>query len=343
MAYIIMKYDDLSQESIEKFKRVADYSIKNNLPVSMGIKGYSLEKRNDEYLQLCKVWNENNIELWNHGYYHTKEEFSVGSFEEQCTSIRKTQELARHELGIVLTCFGSPHNNSTETTISALREVAPEITDYFFAVDGDSRTNARQLLIRCNMETKPGNIDFDYFLEQYRICKDMPFMVIQGHPDEWQEKDFKLNEKIMQFLRDEGNIFVTPHGLPFEVEEHKVNAEELRYDILGTEEKFALYGAGEIGRETVKFLRKYLGLTPKCFIISDGQPREEQMVCGCPVLCYSEYKERFKDCTIVLTMMPNLNEKIKTQLILDKVSYVEPKPEKEYLEMIAKVRWAIMR
>ena len=71
MSYIIMKYDDLLPETFNDFNQVAQYSIQHDLPVSMGVIGRGLENSNTLYKDNLKFWMQNNIELWNHGYYHT--------------------------------------------------------------------------------------------------------------------------------------------------------------------------------------------------------------------------------------------------------------------------------
>lgn len=252
MAYIIMKYDDLTVENLAAFARVADFSIQGGYPIAMGLVGQSLAQGSSFYKNKLKEWSQAGIEIWNHGYVHTMEEFSSASYEQQCQSIVNTQKLMKSELGVSAVTFGSPHNNSTETTIRALKDVAPEIKNYLFAVDGTAISDARQMLVRCDMEITTGNIDFDFFKKNYEALKDFPYMVIQGHPSFWAAQDLEQNEKIIVYLRNQGNIFVTPCNLPdcggvetSESKEHDVAGELL--DFAAAHEKIALYGAGEIG------------------------------------------------------------------------------------------------
>jgi len=341
MSIIIMKYDDLCIETIDSFCRVADYSMQNHFSISMGIIGRSLETNNQQFFDLCKKWIANNIELWNHGYIHTKEEFSVENFSNQCESIKKTQELAKEKLGLNITTFGSPHNNSTEVTITALSETAPEIKNYLFAVDSESISDARQLLIRCNMETFPGNIEFDYFLEQYELNKEMPFLVIQGHPGAWKEKDFRLNEQIIQFLNKEGHTFSTPSELVVDYNEKSEMRDPLYDLIVKSRGKFALYGAGEIGRELIKYIKEKYGVLPQCFIVSDEQFIGQQYISSCPVLPYSEFKNKMSDCLAILSLMPAYHETIIDSLRHDNIQCAAIDLESAYLRQISNVRRAI--
>ena len=54
MAYIIMKYDDLTTENLTAFSRVADFSIQGEYLVSMGLVGQSLENDNALYKRMDK-------------------------------------------------------------------------------------------------------------------------------------------------------------------------------------------------------------------------------------------------------------------------------------------------
>lgn len=338
MSYVIMKYDDLSMETFDAFSKVAEYSIGHKLPVSMGLVGQSLEKPSNEYVESIKTWHANGIGIWNHGYYHTDEEFSSNSYEEQCRSIIQTQKLAASALGITLDTFGSPHNNSTETTISALKEVAPEITNYMFAVDGQSRTTARQLLVRCNMEIKTGIIDFDFFIHNYELLRDLPYIIIQGHPSFWDEKNFELNEKVIKYLVTQGNTFVTPSKLPPISNETKTNdeIEKLVSYAKKHQDNLALYGAGQIGREIFRYLESQYGIRGKTFVVSDGQTINEKEICGVPVVTLSDISG--KDYGVIMTLMPNFQRMIAANLEAKGMDYYQLMSEDEYLHMVNIIR-----
>lgn len=344
MSYIIMKYDDLSQDTLADFSRVAEFSIYNNFPVSMGLIGLSLISDNIDYQDICRKWMNNNIELWNHGFFHTDEEFFTSSFEEQCKSIAETQRFMKEKIGKAATTFGSPHNNSTETTIQALNKVASEINNYLFAVDGTSSTKARQLLVRCNMETVTGNIDFNFFKKNYEILKDLPYMVIQGHPSFWKEKDFKLNEEIMDYLKKEGNIFITPSELPdihIEADLMRKIDDELKSFIdyiKNCDKKVALYGSGQIGRELFRFLKTKKNINVDKFVVSDGQSINEKLICDRTVLCYSEFVSIARDYIVIPALMPKFHAQIKTLMDRDGIQYYGNLGELEYLRLINLIR-----
>ncbi len=340
MSYILMKYDDLSVESLDDFSRVADFSLNTGRPVSMGIVGRSLAEGGAPFKNQVREWWEKGIEIWNHGYFHTSEEFSSASYEQQCQSIINTQRLMKSELGRSAVTFGSPHNNSTETTIRALSEVAPEIQNYLFAVDGTSVSSARQLLVRCDMEITTGVIDIDFLKKNYCALRDFPYMVIQGHPSFWSEEAFARNEKVMDYLENEGNIFVTPCGLP----EYKTEGESLTdsspagalLEFVAEHEKIALYGAGEIGREWYRFLRSKF-IVMDAFIVSDGQKIPEQEICTLPVVPFSQYCAQGGE-GIIVAMMPGFHSEIEKVLRDGKTDYFCPDNKEDYMKLVHYVR-----
>lgn len=353
MAYIIMKYDDLSNETIDSFARVADFSVKSGMPVSMGLVGGSLLEGDEFYKNRVRGWMKDGIEIWNHGYFHTMEEFSSASYEQQCRSISDTQKLMRSELGQPAVTFGSPHNNSTETTIRALKETAPKIGNYLFAVDGMSISDARQLLIRCDMEVTTGSVDVDFLKRNYDALRDFPYMVIQGHPSFWSEDDFRKNEEIMAYLEKQGNVFVTPRELP-ECAAGKQADDDLlskenglatnMEDIFGelfrfaaSHEKIALYGAGEIGREWFRFLKER-SVSPDLFIVSDGQRIQEREICTLPVMPLSEFVKNDKGYGVIVAMMPKFHGEIKSVLASGRADYFCPADEEGYMRLVHNVR-----
>lgn len=341
MAQIIMKYDDLSQESLSEFSKVANFSVNNNMPVSMGIIGSSLTTENDEYIETVKRWSCSGIEIWNHGYYHTDEEFSTAPLASQLQSIRKTQLLATDKLGLNLTTFGSPHNNSTETTVTAIKLSGSGIQRLLFAVDGEKKCNLKSLVVRCNMEIKTGSIDFDFFLSQYRLLKDYPYMVVQGHPGFWSGADFNLNERIMLYLRSEGHSFTIPSAIKTIDTGNCLPGIKEAENLIRYAKSFpeiALYGAGEIGREMFRYLEGVNGIRIGAFIVSDHQPIIEEKVCGIQVIHSSDFNKNSNDCAVIMALMPNFHSEVESVLMTAGVNYMKFKSRVEYMRLINYIR-----
>ncbi|WP_029201338.1 DUF2334 domain-containing protein [Oribacterium sp. NK2B42] len=291
MAHIILKFDDLSQETLESFKKIHEICKKYCALSSFGLIGSSLSDPDKEYVADLKEFEKSGVEIWNHGYHHTDEEFSVCTYQQQKESIGNTQELMMKYLGNPASTFGSPHNNSTELTISVLGEHFPKIRNYLFMADASGRTDSRQLLMRCNYEIKTGLIDLDFFSKEYNRIKKYPFFIMQGHPSFWTEDDFKRFEEILRILVDDGNSFVTPKSLrDYEIKEYREDILEKEIDnikrFFELHNSIYYYGAGEIGREVYRYFDKR-GYKPTGFVVSDGH-KSVSDVCGVPVYELSE-------------------------------------------------------
>ena len=346
MSYIILKYDDLNIENLSAFQRAWRQCKLYGAVPSFGLIGESLVKQKDDYLNALRKMISDGVEIWNHGYLHGENEFFTCSYFEQKESIESTQFLMKKHLGRAPVTFGSPHNNSTEKTISVLHDNFAEIHNYLFMADGESRTDARQFIVRCNYESRPGVIDLDLFNKEYRRIKDYPYFVMQGHPGFWAEEDFGNHEIILKKIVDDGHVVVTPEKLSeielpvFNVEYSKLWDAELS-DFFGSHNSIAYYGAGEIGREVYRYLcgRK---LYPDAFVVSDGH-RLETEVCHVPVFELSELKREFPDCGIILTLLGRLHEGVLSQPEMVEHNIWKAGSVLDYERFIDHVRYEISR
>ena len=329
MAYIILKFDDLDDQTLPSFYSLYEYCKERNIPVCYGLIGKSLESPSKEYLSALLEMKFGGVELWNHGYYHSEAEFSSESAKTQKESIQATQDLMMKHLGEAATCFGSPHNNSTEKTVGVLREYFPEIKNYFFMVDGKGLSKAHQLIMRCNYEIKTGVVDLDFFREEYDRIKEYPYFVMQGHPSFWRDVDYENFKKLLDVLIEDRNKFVTAEQL-YSVDisgEYGDSAKELCDDVIGfcnNHSRVAFYGAGEIGRETYRFMRMN-AVEPNAFLVSDGHKDVEE-VCDVPVFTISEKNseliERDEDGTMKYGIIPTVLGKLHKE-IFDRTEFEE--------------------
>ena len=282
-------------------------------------------------------------EFWNHGYYHSMKEFSSSSYEKQYDSIRKTQILMKEIIGYKPCTFGSPHNNSTNTTVRVLRDHFPEIQKYLFMVDGNEGgcNKASQLILRCNYEVKTGVIDKEFFHQQYSRIRKYPYFVLQGHPGFWREEDFRNHQEIVDLLLREGNIILTPAQLEksnTETYEEPLDLQELRRT-LKSKDGFFLYGAGEIGREMYKYLHSF-NLTPKAFIVSDGQPIYEQAIFGIPVRHLADVKkEGTQDMLVVLSLLDKIHNTIRKSTELSNCEVWPAVTNTSYMKCVDYIRF----
>ena len=60
------------------------------------------------------------------------------------------------------------------------------------------------------MEYPVGNPDFDEFKTKYERNLSLDYIVLQGHPSSWDDHDFNEFERIINYLKGRGSIFMTP-------------------------------------------------------------------------------------------------------------------------------------
>ena len=353
MAYIILKFDDLDDQTLPSFYSLYEYCKERNIPVCYGLIGKSLESPSKEYLCALLEMKFGGVELWNHGYYHSEAEFSSESAKTQKESIQATQDLMMKHLGEAATCFGSPHNNSTEKTVGVLREYFPEIKNYFFMVDGKGLSKAHQLIMRCNYEIKTGVVDLDSFREEYDRIKEYPYFVMQGHPSFWRDVDYENLKKLLDVLIDDGNTFVTAEQLYNEdmPEEAGDSANGICADVIdfcNNHSSVAFYGAGEIGRETYRFMNLN-DVKPDAFLVSDGH-KDVDEVCDVPVFTISEKNSYLikcdeagkKKCGIIPTVLGKLHKEIFDRPEFEEYDIWRPEGGKEsYDRLVDYIRYKV--
>ena len=344
MSFAILKFDDLDENTLFDFKRAFLLCKKYNASTCFGLIGRSLEEPTSEYVDELHALLSEGVELWNHGYFHTEEEFSVGSYESQRYSIGKTQTLMEKHLGKAPATFGSPHNNSTEVTISVIGDNFPEIKNLLFMADGEGRININQLVLRCNYEIKTGLVDIDYFKSEYNRIKQYPYFVMQGHPSFWRDDDFERFEEILKILSADGNEFITAHKLYDE----NVTKSLLVFDnkwinslseFYSSHDKIFFYGAGEIGREVFKY-SKYMGFVPDAFVVSDGH-RQFSELCGVPVYEFSEVKNIQESFGIIPTIFGKSHEAVFNKPEFNELDIWSAGTLASYDEFIDYIRYSI--
>lgn len=344
MSFIILKFDDLDTKTLPYFQNLHEYCRKEFVPVCFGLIGESLRDPSKEYVSALLKMQEEGAELWNHGYWHTEKEFSSCTFYQQMESIKATQVLMEKHLGEAAYTFGSPHNNSTEITVKVLRENFPEIRNYFYMVDREGLTTARQLLMRCNYEVTTGVVDIVFFRREYERIREYPYFVMQGHPSFWSEEDLENFKAILKILKDDGNEFVTTKQLEskniggYSVPSKNEMIQSLESFFI-THDRIFFYGSGEIGREVYRFMNPR-GFSPDAFVVSDGY-RTFPDICGTPVLELSELKAYEGKCGIVPTVLSKLHEQIFTGSEIEKYAIWTPGDREKYDRFVDLVRYGI--
>lgn len=222
---IILKLDDMTQRGAKKgegvssrWQKLVDFLEKENIKASLGIIGNSLEKDDQKFFDWLKAQEKKGyVEFWNHGQTHKelpKEsnkrrcEFTA-PLEEQVATLKKTQQLAKEKVGIELKAFGAPFNVTNADTEKAL-EKFPEIKVWFFGSNKTKESKKLSLKRVVNLEHPTMNPSASGLFSDYDYKgKFEEYLVLQGHPNGWDDKRFAEFTKAVAFLKEKGCKFMT--------------------------------------------------------------------------------------------------------------------------------------
>jgi peptidoglycan/xylan/chitin deacetylase (PgdA/CDA1 family) len=218
---ILLKLDDVvalrvgAKPVSARWLRVYDYLKANGIKGSFGIITESLEKDNPMYFQWIKdVQDEGLIEFWMHGYRirgpADQGEFEHGTFEEQKAILEKGTRLAKEKLGFALPAFGPHWSGTTEATDQAL-EAVPDIKIWLYGPPKPkffSRLSLERVLALENPTFVPDPVKFKSLYEKHAAAREV--LVLQGHPNQWDDKRWAGFVEIIEFLQSKNVVFLTP-------------------------------------------------------------------------------------------------------------------------------------
>lgn len=218
---ILLKLDDVVARKIgsspvsPRWQKVHDYLKEQQIKGSFGIITESLEKDNPAYFQWIKdIQAAGLIEFWMHGYHMKKAnepgEFEQGTAAEQQAILEKGARLAQEKLGFPLTAFGPHWSGTTEATDEALQAVpsvkiwlyGPKQPKYF------KRLSIERVLALENPTFVPDPEKFKAVYEKNAATREV--LVLQGHPDQWDDKRWAGFVEIIDFLKSKNVVFMTP-------------------------------------------------------------------------------------------------------------------------------------
>jgi len=218
---ILLKLDDVIARRVgtkpvsDRWLKVHDYLVSNDIKGSFGVITESLEKDNAMYFQWLKdVQAAGKIELWMHGYKMRGPgdtgEFESGSAEQQRSILARGQRLAKEKLGFTLPAFGPHWSGTTDATDEAMESV-PEITIWLYGPEKPkffTRLSIPRIMALENPTFVP---DADKFIDFYhKKAADKEVLVLQGHPEQWDAQRWEGFTKIIDFLRSKNVVFMTP-------------------------------------------------------------------------------------------------------------------------------------
>lgn len=214
---VILKLDDLSVKNhICSCASVMDVLKRRGISASFGVImqrcDTTLQSSLRPYMQAKDAEGNRLFEFWHHGYDHKRPEFGGASYEHQKRHFELADSLGKAMLGIELTTFGAPFNQVDSLTARVIQENG----NYRYVFFANERlfqgSDVCVLNNRINMEDGTGKVDYKYFLKNYKAggAVEKPYIVLQGHPNQWDEQRIKEFVQIIEFLQKEGCEFVLP-------------------------------------------------------------------------------------------------------------------------------------
>lgn len=218
---ILLKLDDVIARRVgtkpvsDRWQKVHDYLIAQGIKGSFGVITESLEKDNPMYFQWLKdVQAAGRIELWMHGYKmrgaNDTGEFENGTAAEQRAILAKGERLAKEKLGFDLPAFGPHWSGTTDATDEAMEGV-PEVKIWLYGPAKPkffTRLSIPRVMALENPTFVPDADKFIAFYEKNASQKDV--LVLQGHPEQWNDERWTGFTKIIDFLKSKNVVFMNP-------------------------------------------------------------------------------------------------------------------------------------
>lgn len=220
---ILLKFDDVVSNSRPgggpvppRWQRLADYLAANHIKGSFGVICQSLEQDNPAYFDWIKnIQKGGLIEIWMHGYHLKKNalepgEFEHGAAEEQRAILEKSEKLAKEKLGFPLPAFGQHWSGTTAATDEALALI-PEIKIWLYGWAKPryfKGLSLERIMALENPTFDPNPEKFEEIYNQVGVGK--PVLLLQGHPNMWDDKHWEGFLKIVEFLKSKDVVFMTP-------------------------------------------------------------------------------------------------------------------------------------
>lgn len=215
---IILKLDDFGvKDGNCAALPVLDFLVHMQLKAGLGVianrvDGTGLSVLN-KYLGATNKDGEHLFEIWHHGLDHVKPEFNGTTYAYQKEHFDGATQLIKNSLHLQMHSFGAPYNaNDTTTNLVIATDSNYKVT-MFNKPAAAAGAGIMNLTNRVNMESATGIVDYNYFVTNFKNCKDSftNYMVLQGHPLKWEQMHLTQFVQIIDFLLAQGCVFVTPY------------------------------------------------------------------------------------------------------------------------------------
>ena len=226
----MLKLDDLGRQGqganasvSARWQRVTDFLEHEKIKAAYGLFGDSLEGDCPGYVAWIKQRLSGGcIELWHHGYYSKglPEALKVngrtgecvgGTAADQAALFKKSLSLAKEKLGIDLVAFG-PHSTAVDAaTYEALQDIPQIRLVWFYGPPAGVRTTKFVVRRLMNLEKPLFVPNPESVREEFEKKKaQLPYIALQGHPNQWDDARFEAFKKAVLYLREQGCRFATP-------------------------------------------------------------------------------------------------------------------------------------
>ncbi|WP_287677865.1 DUF2334 domain-containing protein [Bacteroides sp.] len=215
--YIVLKLDDIYAKKGESpvlpvLDFLAEYNIKSSLGMIAALSDTTASRVLAPYINAKDNKGQFLVEIWNHGYDHRKPEFKGTDYDYQSKHFVDATRKIETLLNIEIHTFGAPFNAMDSVTGRIISENANYKTVFLADKDLMKRHDIVCLNNLVRIERDLGKPDFDFFIKKYKIAKDrgVGCMVLQVHPNLWDEHSFQEFKYIIKYLQTEECIFILP-------------------------------------------------------------------------------------------------------------------------------------
>lgn len=210
---ILFKLDDVHGVYPHN-ERVVAFALEEGIKINFGVFGSALESDDPAFVTWLETLKKTGLfEFWNHGYGgfgHPKENVGTG-YEAQKQTIGRGQELSAQHLGEAFIAFG-PHASAVDADTWRVLNERPEIKLVwcFGPPVGVTAAHAFVTEHRVGMESPVTKMNQAKFLVDYeKLGKDREYLVLQGHPNAWDDDMFQQFKDVTLFLKSKACRFMT--------------------------------------------------------------------------------------------------------------------------------------
>ncbi|MFC3120009.1 DUF2334 domain-containing protein [Agaribacter flavus] len=218
---VIIKLDDLKYSDDAKMSKygvshswvsIMLYLKQKDIKASLGVVAMGLENSTPRHRKWVKELIRDGHEIWHHGYSHAKNgkagEYHGHSFFDQKESFGKALTLIESTYDTIVVSVGTPFNQNDNTFLKVL-ESYPQIKVCIF-IKGQCPNRGMNLKrFGSKLEYKVGEIDAALFSKYLEKNLHRPYLVLQGHPSHWNNKDKNEFKKILDMLIKNNARFIT--------------------------------------------------------------------------------------------------------------------------------------